>query len=129
MMNVEPTGSEQVILSLESSSPFGHLQTAVGPLTAGAPGDPGAPDLPFVNGARRQRWEQRSWSQGLEMAGWERVCMSWGERKQTIKVQLSDVIMCFSENKVVFLKPHFQSKRLPRSLQKNLLIFAGVLVG
>lgn len=80
-MNVKSTGSEQVILSLESRSPFGHLQTAVSPLIAGAPGDPRAPDLPFIAGARRQRWEQCSWSQGLDMAGWERVCISWGERK------------------------------------------------
>lgn len=73
-MKDDSTGREQVNLFLESSIPFGQRQTAVGPFTAGAP------DLALTAGARRQRWEQRSRSQGLEMAGWERACMSWGER-------------------------------------------------
>lgn len=64
--NVDSTGREQVVLSLDSSSPFGHRQTAVG-----------APNLFLSPGASRQRWEQGSWSQGLDMAGWERGCITW----------------------------------------------------
>lgn len=46
MMKVESAGREQVLLSLERSSPFGHRHTAVG-------GPEG-----LVAGASRQRWEQ-----------------------------------------------------------------------
>lgn len=60
-MKDESLGQEQVMLSLESSRPFGHRHTA---------------DLPVTGGARRQIWEQRRWSQGLGTAGCERACIS-----------------------------------------------------
>lgn len=54
-MKDDSSGREQVILSWESSNPFGHLQTAVGPLSAGLANDAGTPDLPLTSGARRHR--------------------------------------------------------------------------
>lgn len=69
-MKDESPGREQVTLSLESSRPFGHLHTAV------ASDDADAADLPVTAGARRQRWEQRRLSQGLDTAGCEMACIS-----------------------------------------------------
>lgn len=77
-MKDDSVGGEQVIMSLESSIPFGHRQTAVGTFATGAP------DLPLAAGARRQRWEHCRWSQGLDMVGWERTCISWGEKKHRL---------------------------------------------
>lgn len=79
-MKDDSVGKEQVILSLESSIPFGHRQTAVGSLTVRSPVNAGAPDLPFAAGASRQRWEHCSLSQGLDIVGWERACISCGEK-------------------------------------------------
>ena len=75
-MNDASVGAAQVVLSMERKVPFGQRQTAVGPFTAGAP------DLDLTAGARRQRWEQRSWSQGLDMAGWERACISCRKKRR-----------------------------------------------
>lgn len=88
-MNVDSFGRVQVILSLESSRPFGQRQIAVGP---------DAPDFLLIAGARRQRWEQCSWAQGLDMAGWEMVCISWEEGEHGIKAHGWDLVLksfCF----------------------------------
>lgn len=76
-INVDSVGRVQVTLSLDSSSPFGHRHTAERPPTTETP------DLPPDTGARRQMWEQRSWSQGLGAAGWESTCSTWREWKET----------------------------------------------
>lgn len=77
-MKEDSTGRVQVTLSLERIIPFGQRQTAEGLDTAGAPNL----DLVLTAGARRQRWEQCSGSQGLEEVDcWERACISWRERR------------------------------------------------
>ncbi|TNN86284.1 hypothetical protein EYF80_003369 [Liparis tanakae] len=89
-MNVDSFGRAQVILSLESSRPFGQRQTAAGP---------DGPDFFLMAGARRQRWEHCSWAQGLDMAGWEMVCISWEERTHGIKAHGWDLVLksfCFT---------------------------------
>lgn len=65
-------GTVHVALSPERTIPLGQRHTAVGPLASGVP------DLGLGAGANRQRWEQRSWSQGLDTAGWESLCITWG---------------------------------------------------
>lgn len=113
-MKDDSLGVEHATLSGERIIPLGQRHTA------GVPLPPEAPEPGRGAGANRQRWEQCSWSQGLERTCWESSCITWKKRRGMTIVEPQKHLQNQST--------HFQSKRLPRSLQQNLLIFAGVLV-
>lgn len=91
-MKDDSLGIEHVILSGERIIPLGHRHTDDVPLP------PEAPDPGRGAGANRQRWEQCSWSQGLERTCWESSCITWkksGSFRFKIIELISETILIF----------------------------------